>query len=318
MDYCWKCGSPMSKNSTERVCTNPSCGRTVQRHKNTPKSNNGNSSSGIGDVLAGLLGIGILGLAFASLKNKQNSNDIDTSEINAYSYDIDSPDIDDCSYDVDTPDYSNLLKKAERKQKRSNWVRKHKKGIIITALVLIASILLSIGYHELQLLTPIGNDSSSLEGLKYTEVVQKLKEYGFTNIRLKEISDLTLSREDEENIVTEVKLFYTNKFSKDTQYPSNFQITVVYHTVELYSPPLSSKEAKGMNYKDVIKEYENAGFINIKVNVEYDIITGWVTNDGEVKSVTINGEKKYDSGDKYRLDAEIVITYHTWISNKPD
>ena len=77
------------------------------------------------------------------------------------------------------------------------------------------------------------------------------------------------------------------------------------------------KEAKGMNYTDVVEAFEDAGFINITVNIEYDIITGWLTDDGEVGSVTINGDKKFDSYDKYRLDAEVIITYHTFKKNKP-
>ena len=159
--------------------------------------------------------------------------------------------------------------------------------------------------------------SESLEGLKYTEVVQRLKESGFSNVHIKEISDLTISRDDEENLVTEVKLMFGDSFDENTKYPSNLWITVVYHTVELYAPPLTSKEAKGMNYLDVINEFENAGFVNVTTVVEYDIVTGWLTDDGEVKSVTINEEKKFDSYDEYRLDAEVVITYHTLKKNKP-
>lgn len=69
-----------------------------------------------------------------------------------------------------------------------------------------------------------------------------------------------------------------------------------------------------MPYQD---NFENVGFTNVTTNVEYDIVTGWLTDDGEVKSVTINGKKEFDSDDKYRLDAEVVVTYHTLKKNKP-
>ena len=205
-----------------------------------------------------------------------------------------------------------------KSEERREWICAHKKGLSITIGVLILSIMLFIGYHEIKMLIPLGYNSSALEGLKYTEVVQLLKESGFSNVRIKEVSDLTLSREDEEYLVSEVKLIHTDQFCEDSKYPSNLWITVVYHTVELYAPPLTSKSAKGMYYEDVLAEFEKVGFTNVTVNVEYDIITGWMTKDGEVKSITINGDKKYDSHDKYRLDAEIVITYHTLRSNKPD
>ena len=70
---------------------------------------------------------------------------------------------------------------------------------------------------------------------------------------------------------------------------------------------MALKEAKGANYQDVME----------KLEVEYDIITGWITDDGEVKSVTVNNDGKFASGKEYRADAEVVITYHTYRSNKP-
>ena len=295
MDRCWKCGSPMTKNSRERICTN--CGRTAQRHKNSTPNYDDSSSGDVG-ALGALLGLGLLGLAFASSKKNTSSNE-----------DIEIPDY---------IDYSQLLEDEEKQRKRRAWAKRHKKGIVICVFVLILSAFLFIVYHELQLLIPLGFDSSSLEGIRYTEAVQLLKESGFTNIQMKEISDLTLSREDEHNLVSEIKLLYTSEFNEETKYPSNLKVTIVYHTIELYAPPISAKEAKGMNYADVVEAFEDAGFINITVNAEYDINTGWLTNDGEVGTVTINGDKKFDSYDEYRLDAEVIITYHTYKKNKPN
>lgn len=204
-----------------------------------------------------------------------------------------------------------------RSEKRRAWRKKHRKGIAITILISVLVVLSLIGYYEIQKLIPMAYSSDSLEGLKYTEVVRRLKESGFSNVHTKEISDLTVSRDGEENLVTNVKLMFGDSFDENTKYPSNLWITVVYHTVELYAPPLTSKEAKGMNYLDVIDEFENAGFVNVTTVVEYDIVTGWLTDDGEVKSVTINGDKKFDSYNEYRLDAEVVVTYHTLKKNKP-
>ena len=95
------------------------------------------------------------------------------------------------------------------------------------------------------------------------------------------------------------------------------QKVVAYYTLEKYSVPMSSKGAKGANYQDVMEKFEEAGFENITLEVEYDIITGWITDDGEVKSVTVNDDGKFASGKEYRADAEVVITYHTYRSNKP-
>ena len=96
-----------------------------------------------------------------------------------------------------------------------------------------------------------------------------------------------------------------------------FQKVVAYYTLEKYSVQMPSKGAKGANYQDVMEKFEEAGFENITLEVEYDIITGWITDDGEVKSVTVNDDGKFASGKEYRADAEVVITYHTYRSNKP-
>jgi hypothetical protein len=288
MARCWKCGGHMKVNSRERVCQD--CGRTVPRHKNQVSNNNYSTSVDGSGVLGTFLGLGLLGLALASSKSKNDAYDYD-----AYSLD-----------------------EEEKREKRRAWIGKHWKGLSITIILLLVSVFVLVGYYESQLQIPIGYDSYSLQGKPYEEVVQLLKESGFTNIQTEKLEDLTIARENEENLVAEVKLIHTNVFTKHTEYPSNLWITVVYHAVELFSPPLTSKDAKGKNYEEVIAEFKKAGFTNISVSVEYDIVAGWFNDDGEVKSVSINGDSKYRYSDEYRLDAQIVITYHTWKSNKPD
>ena len=114
-----------------------------------------------------------------------------------------------------------------------------------------------------------------------------------------------------------MKIGIFEKFTSTSKYPSNFPVVITYHTLEKYSVPMSSKEAKGANYQDVMEKFEEAGFENITLEVEYDVITGWITDDEEVKSVTVNNDRKFASGKEYRADAEVVITYHTYRSNKP-
>lgn len=260
---------------------------------NDYENDDDSSGSGLGDALGTIIGVGIARVMAAGARAASEEREREAQ------------------------------REAERREqaridseKRRTWRNRHRKGIAITIVISIIIVLSLIGYYEFQKLIPLGYSSDSLEGLKYTEVVQMLKESGFSNVHAKEISDLTISRDYEENLVTEVKLIFGDSFDEDTKYPSNLWITVVYHKVELYAPPLTSKEAKGMNYLDVKDEFENAGFVNVTTVIEYDIVTGWLTDDGEVESVTINGEEKFDSYDEYRLDAEVVVTYHTWEKNK--
>jgi hypothetical protein len=76
--------------------------------------------------------------------------------------------------------------------------------------------------------------------------------------------------------------------------------------------PSSSKDFKGENYQDVTTQLESAGFSHIETVVLDDLITGWLTKDGEVEEVSINGDTDYDAGSWFAKDALIKITYHTF------
>ena len=81
--------------------------------------------------------------------------------------------------------------------------------------------------------------------------------------------------------------------------------------------PSSALNCKFENYKDIEKIFKNAGFINIKTEILYDIVWGW-TNEGEVEKVSINGKTDFNRGDVFAKDAEIVITYHMKEEDNPN
>jgi predicted DNA-binding ArsR family transcriptional regulator len=74
----------------------------------------------------------------------------------------------------------------------------------------------------------------------------------------------------------------------------------------------SSDEIVGENYQTVILELEEAGFTNIETKVLDDLITGWLTKDGEIEQVEINGDTEFSANDSFQKDSQIVITYHTF------
>lgn len=76
--------------------------------------------------------------------------------------------------------------------------------------------------------------------------------------------------------------------------------------------PSSSKDYKGANYQQVVDGLQEAGFINIKTEKMQDLITGWLTKDGEVEKVEINGDTTFSTDSKYPKDAKIIVTYHTF------
>lgn len=57
------------------------------------------------------------------------------------------------------------------------------------------------------------------------------------------------------------------------------------------------------------KKLKASGFTNISTKILYDIVWGW-TYEGEVDSVSIDGNTDFEKGDAFSKDAPIIITYH--------
>lgn len=206
------------------------------------------------------------------------------------------------------------IKRRERKE----WRRKHRLGIIISVLSVLLVVILAIGVFEYQNYISVGYTEGSLIGLTYEDAVQKLEEQGFSNINLEEKSDLLLSDENKANTVSDVSIKDIDLFDINTKCRYNTEITIVYHTLKMVNAPLISKDSKGLNFLDVQEKFETAGFVNIKYDIVYDIITGWIMSDGEVEFVKIDGNEDFDCYDDFRPDAEVVVTYHTLRKNKPE
>jgi len=76
--------------------------------------------------------------------------------------------------------------------------------------------------------------------------------------------------------------------------------------------PASSKDFEGTDYQEVVSQLQSAGFTNVTTAILDDLITGWLTSDGEVESVDVDGTTTFNSGTKYAPDVAIVVTYHTF------
>lgn len=76
--------------------------------------------------------------------------------------------------------------------------------------------------------------------------------------------------------------------------------------------PFSVEDLEGDNYEQAVLDLENVGFTEITVNEQKDLITGFITKDGSVEKVSINGDSDFDEGDIFPKEAKVVITYHTF------
>ena len=76
--------------------------------------------------------------------------------------------------------------------------------------------------------------------------------------------------------------------------------------------PVDVKTFKGEDYQQVIQELEDIGFENVESITIKDLVTGWITRDGEVEKVSINGDTEFEEGDIFPKNATVVVTYHTF------
>ncbi len=74
----------------------------------------------------------------------------------------------------------------------------------------------------------------------------------------------------------------------------------------------AAADFKGQHYEDVVTQLELAGFTNIETAAIEDLVTGWLTDDGEVENVVINGDSEFGMNDRFLPDAQIVVRYHTF------
>jgi len=80
--------------------------------------------------------------------------------------------------------------------------------------------------------------------------------------------------------------------------------------------PSGSSAQKGRTYQEVIDDFKGQGFKNIKTEKLDDLITGWLTKEGEVESVSVDGHEDYSPDVWYPNDTEVVIKYHTFQEDK--
>lgn len=89
------------------------------------------------------------------------------------------------------------------------------------------------------------------------------------------------------------------------------------HT-ETIPVPVSAEDLKGSNYADVIKILQDAGFKDIELIEDADLIFGLLKQEGEVGDVSINGKLNFENNENFPKDAKIKISYHTFKSLESD
>lgn len=206
-----------------------------------------------------------------------------------------------------------LLKKKRRIKKAKTII-----SLLLLTTFLCGGLYVNYKYSEYKKSIEIGISSTHAIGKNYEQVVDALEKNGFINIDAFPEYDLGIEDIDQENTVSKIEIRRDAEFDASSKYPYDARIKITYHMVKNIYMPVSYKDAKKMNYTELEDNLNEAGFVNIITQAEYDLITGWLTKDGSVKDVSINGDTGFSENSLYRPDVEIIIIYHTFKKNNED
>lgn len=146
------------------------------------------------------------------------------------------------------------------------------------------------------------------ENREYTSLRDSLNMIGFTNIKYKK--KLKHDRQ-KENYVAALTINGSSYKSGPCYVPANSPIIIKYYTPKI-TLNKNSSEFIGEKYWLVGEELEKKGFTNYEFRRANDLITGWLKKEGTVKSISINGKKKFKGINEYYYDDQIVIVVHTF------
>ena len=284
-------------------------------------------SSDGGSLLGAAIGLGIVGVvaAVAGRKNRSSSssyeeNDDDEDDESEDSYDASSER--EYQRQEELERYAAVQQRQEKarikKEKKKAFRKKHWIGILITILLIIAALFGGYKYWEYSKLIPVGVAAENLVDMDCESVVEILKKSGFTNIHTFPLYDLEYKNRGNDGLTDQVSIADNQFFDVEDKYAYDSRIVIEYHSISRNTVPISAKQAKGEQYQDIVEQFENAGFGNIVVSVDYDLITGWINGVGEVESVSINGDTTFEQGSTFAVDAKIEIVYHDFKKNNPN
>lgn len=153
----------------------------------------------------------------------------------------------------------------------------------------------------------------------YYDVWNMLEEDGFTNVQVEALDDLLSSEEEKNDLVERVTIDGSEIYEVGNRYVSDVEVKIYYHNIKMVYAPFSSEERpEGKLYEGIEKQFKEAGFINVQCEPIEDLVFGWLTEDGEVESITIAGSETFDDLDIFAFDTEIVIKYHTFSQKKSE
>lgn len=168
---------------------------------------------------------------------------------------------------------------------------------------------------------PLPEASKHYIGMNYKDVQLELQNIGFTNIELERVTEkgkltkegqvLSLSINGEGEIKIGAWLSSDTSIIITYYEPETEEEIIAAHAGQIRVPD-SSKRYIGRDYQQVINELKNAGFTEFVTEEQKDLKKGWLSKEGSIARITIEGQTQFDKGCWFKSDAIIRIMYHTF------
>lgn len=167
-------------------------------------------------------------------------------------------------------------------------------------------------YYIIRKKFEVKRSSAECIGMAINDAVKQFLDWGFRDVNAVAEEDLDIEDIDKDGTVVSATINGYTSFAANSLFPFNSNVVIRYCTLRRAAPPITSKRAKGKEYREIIESFTSAGFCNVEPRAIYDLTFGWLKRDGVVESIEIEGKSNYLVTTGYRLDANIVVSYHTF------
>lgn len=170
---------------------------------------------------------------------------------------------------------------------------------------------ITVTYHNLDVI--METSSEGLKGQPKDKVVNSLRNMGFKNIQIVATAEggerLSYLHDD---TVGGISIGGVDGFSSGKRFKRFETVIVSYYEFDI-TVGRSSKDIKsGMKYQAAEDYLRSLGFVNIKTQASHELITGIINKPDEIKSISVNGETKFEWNDVFHHDDEIIIIYYAY------
>lgn len=173
--------------------------------------------------------------------------------------------------------------------------------------------------HEGEIKVP--SSAKKYVGRNYEDVEKELTNAGFVNIET--VRKYDRQKKEKDGDITLISINGQTDFEKGTWFVAESNVIITYYgpktaeeiaaehpeEVEIID---SAKKLKGTNYEEVVSALSTAGFTNITAEPVYDLKTGVLSKEGEIKTIEVDGKDDFEKGEWFSPDVEIKITYHAF------